>query len=250
MGTQYEDGVAVVTGGNSGIGLSIARRLAEDGARVVLFGRDETTLEDAAREIGERAAWIRGDVRNLADLDRLYADVRQRHGTIDTLVVNAGAVTFVPAETTDEDTFDRLNEINFKGAFFTVQKALPLLRDGGSIVLVSSVVNGKGIAGAAVYSATKAAVRSLARTFANELAPRRIRVNVVSPGPIETPIFDRAGIPADQVAGTKASFAGLVPLGRMGRPEEVAAVTAFLAGDEATYVTGAEIAVDGGFAQV
>lgn len=250
MTTNKNSGVAVITGGNSGIGLAVARRLASEGNGVVLFGRDEATLAAATRAIGDRASAVRGDVRNLADLDRLYDEVRSRHGSIDTLVVNAGVVTFAPAEATDEDTFDRLTDINFKGAFFTVQKALPLLADGASIVLVSSVVHGKGLAGASVYAATKAAVRSLARTFANELASRGIRVNVVSPGPIETPIFDRAGIPAEEVEGTKASFAGQVPLGRMGRPDEIASVTAFLSGPEAAYVTGAEFAVDGGFAQI
>lgn len=242
--------VSVVTGGNSGIGLAIAERLHRDGSAVVIFGRNPETLADARERIGDGALAVRGDVRRLDDLDRLFAEVRDRFGRIDTLVVNAGAVRFVPVAETDEETFDRLTGTNFKGAFFTVQRALPLLAEGASIVLVSSVVNVKGFAGASVYSAAKAAVRSLARTLATELAPRGIRVNVISPGPIDTPIFDRAGIPAEHVDATKGQFAGMVPLGRMGRPEEIASVASFLASPDAGFVTGTEIAVDGGLAQV
>ncbi len=242
--------VAVITGGNSGIGLAIAKLFSEEGADLVLFGRNEASLNNAASEIGNRTITVQGDVTNLSDLDNLFDEVKSKHGKIDTLVVNAGGGKFIPIENVDEEHFDEISNTNFKGAYFTVQKALPLLKEGSTIILISSIANVKGIAGMTVYSATKAAVRSLARTLAAELAPRGIRVNSLSPGPIDTPIFNRLGIPEGDVDKTKEQFTSMVPLQRMGDASEMASVALFLATNDSSYVTGADIAADGGLAQV
>ena len=248
--SKLEQKVAVITGGNSGIGAAIAENLEREGASVVIFGRNAETLKATKSRLNGKSLAVQGDVSKLADIDRLFEETKKAHGRIDVLVVNAGVAPFGSLEQVDEATFDSLTDINFKGAFFTVQKALPLLSDGASVILVSSVANIKGYANTSVYSATKAAVRSLGRTLAAELAPRGIRVNTVSPGPIETPIFGKTGMPADQVDDLKLGFASQVPLQRMGRPEEIASVARFLASDESSYVTGADLAADGGLAQV
>ncbi len=248
--SDFNDKVAVITGGNSGIGMETARELVGAGASVVIFGRNGATLDEAATELGERALAVQGDVRKLDDLDRLFDETARRYGHIDTLVVNAGLGQMRPFDATDEETFDLQSDVNFKGAFFTVQKALPLLRDGGSVVLISSVANVKGFPGLSVYNATKAAVRSLARTLAAELAPRGIRVNSISPGPVETPIFTRMGLPEGSDEQAKAEFSSLAPLQRMGRPAEIAALARFLASSDASYITGADVPADGGLAQV
>lgn len=242
--------VAVITGGNSGIGRSIAESLAAEGVKVAIFGRNAETLESARAAIGGDTLAVQGDVTKVADIERLYAEVAERFGKVDVLIANAGGGTLTPFEEVDEAAFDRQSDTNFKGVFFTIQKALPHLNDGASIQLVSSIAGVKGIPGFAAYSATKAAVRSLARTLAAELAPRGIRVNSISPGPIETPIFDRMGLPAEEINGAKENFASLVPLGRFGKPEEVAAVAKFLAADGSGYVNGVDLSVDGGMAQV
>lgn len=242
--------VAVITGGNSGIGLAIAKSFSKEGADLVLFGRNEASLNNAASEIGNGTITVQGDVTNLSDLDNLFDEVKSKHGKIDTLVVNAGGGKFMPIENVDEEHFDEISNTNFKGAYFTVQKALPLLKEGSTIILISSIANVKGIAGMTVYSATKAAVRSLARTLAAELAPRGIRVNSLSPGPIDTPIFNRLGIPEGDVDKTKEQFTSMVPLQRMGDASEMASVALFLATNDSSYVTGADIAADGGLAQV
>ena len=247
---KFEGKTAVITGGNSGIGAAIARDLERHGASVVIFGRNAATLESTKSQLNGTSLAVQGDVAKLADIDRLFGEVKKSHDKIDVLVVNAGIAPFAPIEQVDEKMFDTLNDINFKGAFFTIQKALPVLNDGASIIVVSSAVNVKGFPNTSVYSATKAAVRSLARTFAAELAPRGLRVNTLSPGPIETPIFSKTGAPADQVDEMKKGFASMVPLQRLGTVEEMASAARFLASDDSSYITGADLAADGGLAQV
>ena len=246
---KLHDKVAVITGGTTGIGFATARRFLEEGARVVISGRTQATLDSALAELGERALGVRSDVASLADLDRLYATVRQRFGRVDVLFANAGIARFAPAEAVDESFFDSQFDVNVKGLFFTVTKALPLMSRGGAIVLNSSIASSSGMATTAVYSATKAAVRSLARTLSSELAPEGIRVNAVSPGPIATPIFDKLGLPEDAMGAFEERVATRTLLARMGRPEEIANAVLFLSSDESSYVVGADFVVDGGFQQ-
>ena len=242
--------VAVITGGNSGIGAAIAQEFTDGGADVVIFGRNQDKLDATVQRVGNGTLAVQGDVRELSDIDRLVEQVDEQFGRIDTLVVNAGVGKLVPIEQVDEGTFDAINDINFKGAYFTIQKALPLLGEGSTITIVSSVANVKGIPGFSVYSASKAAVRSLVRSLAAELAPRGIRVNSISPGPVATPIFDRMGLPEEQIDQARDGFVSLTPLQRIGQPEEIASVAGFLASNQSSYVTGADIAADGGLAQV
>lgn len=247
---RLEGKVAVVTGGNSGIGLAAARRLQEEGARVAISGRNRKTLDDAVKTIGNGVVAIQADVSRLEDLDRLYKEVEQKLGKIDVLFVNAGIAKFVPLAETSEAVYNEQFDINIKGAYFTIQKALPLLNDGASIILNTSVADSTGTVGASAYSATKAALRSLARTAAAELAGRGIRVNTVAPGPIVTPIFDRTGLPKEQIDQFAKEIIAKVPMKRFGQPEEVAGAVAFLASQDASYITGVEINVDGGLGQV
>lgn len=248
--SDFKDQVIVITGGNSGIGAAVAQRFADGGAKVVIFGRNPETLASVRDRLGGDTLAVRGDVTELDDLDRLFAETASRFGHIDHLVVNAGVARTVAFHEVEPALYDQVMDINVRGAFFTAQKALPLLREGGTITLVSSIVNGMGIPGSSVYGASKAAVRSLARTLAAELAPRGIRVYSLSPGPIETPIFDTMGLPPENVEEMLEGFVQHVPLKRMGKPEETAAVVAFLASEAAAYMTGADIPVDGGMAQV
>ena len=250
MSNSLQNKVAVVTGGNSGIGLASAKRFRDEGAKVAIFGRSAETLQSAAAELGADGHAVRGDVTSIPDLDRLFAETAEHFGKIDVLVVNAGIASVAPLEVADEALFDRIADINFKGAFFTVQRALPHLADGASIILVSSVVNQMGLEGFSVYAATKAAVRSLARSFAAELKGRGIRVNMLSPGPIETPIYNRMGLAPEAVEAFGADIAGQVPLGRFGSAEEMAGAALFLASADSSYVNGAELTADGGFGQV
>jgi len=247
---RLEGKVAVVTGGNSGIGLATAKRLIEEGARVAISGRSQKTLDEAVKTIGNDLLAVQSDVSKLADIDKLYAEVSKKLGKIDVLFVNAGIVRFAPLAETSEAIYDEQFDINVKGAYFTIQKALPFMNDGGSIVLNTSVANSKGNAGTSAYSATKAALRSLARTAAAELVGRGIRVNAVSPGPIVTPIFGKAGLPKEAVDEFAKQIVAKVPMKRFGQPEEVAAAVAFLASQDASYITGVEINVDGGVGQV
>ena len=242
--------VAVVTGGNSGIGLSTARRFAEEGAQVVISGRDQKTLDAAVKTIGGNVLAVQSDVSKLADIDKLYKAVSQIFGKIDVLFANAGVAKFAPFADSSEALFDEIFDINVKGVFFTIQKALPLLNNGGSIIINSSVANQTGFANAGVYSATKAAVRSFARTLTTELADRKIRVNVVSPGPIATPIFGRTGLPQEAVDEFAKAVLDKVPIKRFGQPEEIANAVLFLANSESAYITGVDLQVDGGMVQV
>jgi NAD(P)-dependent dehydrogenase (short-subunit alcohol dehydrogenase family) len=247
---RLEGKVAVVTGGNSGIGLAAAKRLQEEGARVAIAGRSKKTLDEAVKAIGNGILAFETDVSKLSDIDKLYAEVTKKLGKIDVLFVNAGIAKFAPLSETPEGLFDEQFDTNIKGAYFTVQKAIPALNDGASIILNTSVVDRKGTAGASAYAATKAALRSLARTAAAELVGRGIRVNSVAPGPIVTPIFGRTGLPKEAIDEFAKDVIAKVPMKRFGQPEEVAGVVAFLASQDASYITGEEINVDGGFGQI
>jgi NAD(P)-dependent dehydrogenase (short-subunit alcohol dehydrogenase family) len=242
--------VAVVTGGNSGIGLATAKRLQEEGARVAISGRSKKTLDEAVKTLGNGVVAVEADVARLTDLDRLYAEISQKLGKIDVLFVNAGVAKFAPLAETSESVYDEQFDINIKGAYFTIQKALPFLNDGASIILNTSVADSQGNAGTSAYSATKAALRSLARTAAAELVGRGIRVNAVAPGPIVTPIFGRTGLTKEAFDEFAKAVVARVPMKRFGQPEEVAAAVAFLASQDASYITGIEINVDGGRGQI
>jgi NAD(P)-dependent dehydrogenase (short-subunit alcohol dehydrogenase family) len=247
---RLEGKVAVVTGGNSGIGLAAAIRLQQEGAKVAISGRSRKTLDEAVKTIGNGVLAVQSDVAKLSDVDKLFAEVSQKLGKIDVLFVNAGVATFAPLAETSESAYDNLFDINIKGAYFTIQKALPFLNDGASIVLNTSVADSTGTAGASAYSATKAALRSLARTAAAELVGRGIRVNAVAPGPIVTPIFGKTGLPQEAIDEFARDITAKVPMKRLGQPEEVAGAVAFLASQDASYITGVEINVDGGLGQI
>ena len=247
---RLEGKVAVITGGNSGIGLATAKRLQEEGAKVAILGRSRKTLDEAVKTIGNGVVAVQGDVAKLADVDRLYAEVSQKLGKIDVLFVNAGVAKFAPLAETSESTYDENFDTNIKGAYFTIQKAPPLLNDGASIILNTSVAGQTGTAGTSANAATKAALRSLARTAAAELAGRGIRVNTVAPGPIVTPIFGMTGLPKEAVDEFAKQVIEQVPMKRFGQPEEVAGTVAFLASQDASYITGVEINVDGGLGQI
>jgi NAD(P)-dependent dehydrogenase (short-subunit alcohol dehydrogenase family) len=242
--------VAVITGGNSGIGLATAKRFVAEGAYVFITGRRQAELDAAVKQIGKNVTAVPGDVANLADLDRLYATVKQQKGRIDILFANAGGGEFARLGEITEAHFDKWFGINVKGLLFTVQKALPLMPDGASIILNASIVSIKGMESFSVYSATKAAVRSFARTWTVDLKSRQIRVNALSPGPIETPAIDKLTGGTEERDQFKANMAAAVPLGRVGEPDEIARVAVFLASDDSSYVTGIELFVDGGTAQI
>lgn len=245
--SRFSGKTAVVTGGNSGIGLGIAKQLAAEGAKLAVFGRNAETLAQAGEELGSGTLTVQGDIRKLADIDRLFDNVRDRFGTFDVLVANAGWGAVKPFVETDEEAFDVSVETNLKGTFFTIQKALPLMKAGGSIVVIGSVAGVKAFPGMSAYSASKAGVRSLVRTLTVELAPQGIRINNLSPGAIDTPAFGRMpGLEREMLGG----FKEMVPIGRVGTPEDMASVAVFLASDDASYISGADIMADGGFAQV
>jgi NAD(P)-dependent dehydrogenase (short-subunit alcohol dehydrogenase family) len=248
--SRLDNKVAIVTGGSSGIGLATAHRFISDGARVIVTGRNQEALDTAVAELGDRAMGIRGDVAQLEDLDRMFGKVKKQFGHVDVLFANAGIAPFVPFAAVTEEHFDGLFNTNVRGLFFTVQKALPLLSDDASVILNASVVAQSGLPNTSVYSATKAAVRSLGRTLAAELSPRGIRVNVVSPGLIETPFWGKVGLSDDEIEVFGAQVVQQTPLRRPGKPEEIAATVAFLASDDASYFTGADLIADGGMIQV
>jgi NAD(P)-dependent dehydrogenase (short-subunit alcohol dehydrogenase family) len=248
---KLEGKVAVITGGNSGIGLATAQRFATEGAYIFITGRRQSELDAAVKLIGKNSTTgVQGDVSNLADLDRLYATVKEQKGHIDILFANAGVGELVPLGAITEAHFDKTFRINVKGLLFTVQKALPLFQDGGSIILNASIAASKGVEASSVYNATKAAIRSFARTWTVELKHRKIRVNTISPGPIDTPGFNGLAQSEEQIEQFKTSIVSTVPMGRMGSPDEVAKAASFLASDDSSYVTGIELFVDGGMAQI
>jgi len=247
---RLEGKVAVVTGGNSGIGLATARRFAAEGAHVFITGRRQAELDAAVKQIGNQATGVQGDVGSLRDLDRLYAEVKRLQGRVDILFANAGSAELAPLGAITEEHFDKIFGVNVKGLLFTVQKALPLFRDGGSIILNASIVASKGLEASSVYSATKAAVRSFARTWTVDLKGRGIRVNAISPGPIDTPGINNLGLTEEQIEEFKKNIVAAVPMGRMGDPDEIAKAALFLASDDSSYVTGVELFVDGGMAQI
>jgi NAD(P)-dependent dehydrogenase (short-subunit alcohol dehydrogenase family) len=250
MGGSLQGKVAVVTGGGEGIGLASAKRLVREGASVFIFGRRQSTLDEAVAEIGGEVVALQADVSKPADLDRAYEAVRAWKGKIDILVANAGVQTREALGSITEEGIDYQLGINFKGVIFTVQQAMPLLTDGASIILASSATAVKGIPQRTVYSATKAAIRSFARTWANELKGRRIRVNAFSPGPILTPLLQQTFADPKVKEASMTNVVGAVPLGRAGEAEEMGEVVAFLASDAASYINGADIQADGGLAQV
>lgn len=245
MAKKLEGKVAVVTGATSGLALASAKRFAEEGASVFVTGRRQEVLDKAVKEIGHGAVGVRGDSAVLADLDRLFAEVKAKKGRIDVLFVSAGGADMnVPLGSVTEEIFDKTFDLNVRGTLFTAQKALPLLSDGASVILTGSIAGLKGFEGMGVYNASKAAIRSFARTWANELKGRNIRVNVIAPGPIET------GATEKLTKEMKDGFASLVPLKRWGRPEEIAGPALFLASDDSSFVTGIELCVDGGMVSV
>jgi len=247
---KLEGKTTLITGGNSGIGLATAKQFANEGAYVFVTGRRDPELAAAVKEIGRNVTGVQGDVSNLGDLDRLFAQIKREKGKLDVVFANAGVARYAPFGTITEQLYDSIFNTNVKGLLFTVQKALPLLPDGASIILNASIVASKGLPANSVYSATKAAVRSFARTWTTDLKDRRIRVNAVSPGAVDTPGL--RGLLASTETGQQRlkMISNTVPLGRLGTPDEIAKAVVFLASDDSSYVTGTELFVDGGFAQV
>lgn len=247
---QLEGKIAVITGGSSGIGLATAKRFVAEGAYVFITGRRQAELDKAVELIGANVTAVQGDVSKLADLDRLYATVKATKGRVDVLVANSGIVDPTGIDDVTSEHYDKTFDINAKGLLFSVQKALPLMGKGGAIVLTASIASVKGMPGYGTYSASKAAVRSFARTWTMELKERGIRVNTLSPGPVDTPIIDSQASDQASADQLRNMFSTMIPLGRMGRPEEVAAAALFLASDESSFVAGIDLSVDGGMAQV
>jgi NAD(P)-dependent dehydrogenase (short-subunit alcohol dehydrogenase family) len=247
---KLEGKIALITGGSSGIGLATATEFVNEGAYVFITGRRDAELAAAVKEIGRNLKGIQGDVSNLGDLDRLFAQIKREKGKLDIVFANAGIAKFAPFGTITEEVYDAIFDINVKGLLFTVQKALPLLPDGASIILNASIVASKGLPANSVYSATKAAIRSFARTWTTDLKDRRIRVNAVSPGSIDTPGLSNLLASSETGQQRLKMISNAVPLGRLGKPIEIAKAVVFLASDDSSYVTGTELFVDGGFAQV
>ncbi len=247
---KLEGRIALITGGNSGIGLATAKEFVNEGAYVFITGRRDPELTAAVKEIGRNVTGVRGDVSNLGDLDRLFAQIKREKSNLDIVFANAGVAKYAPFAEITEEHYDSIFNTNVKGLLFTVQKALPLMPDGASIILNASVVASKGLTANSVYSATKAAIRSFARTWTTDLKGRRIRVNAVSPGVIDTPGLNELMGSTEAGQQRLRTIANSVPLGRLGTPKEIARAVVFLASDDSGYITGIELFVDGGFAQV
>ncbi|QMW02250.1 SDR family oxidoreductase [Spirosoma foliorum] len=250
MSQKLAGKVAVITGGNSGIGFATAKLFAKEGANVTITGRNEATIKSATAEIGQGAIGFVSDVSDINSIEPVYKKVESTFGKIDVLIVNAGIVMISPLENFTEEMFDTISDINYKGVFFTVQKALPYLNDGASIVVTSSTVANKGIAGGAAYLSSKAAERALVRAFAAELVSKNIRVNALSPGSIDTPIFEKAGWATEQIDEINTFFATVTPMKRAGTVEEMAKGFLFLASDDSSYMTGGDLILDGGFSNL
>jgi len=242
--------VAVITGGSSGIGLATAKRFVAEGAHVFITGRRQSELDEAKAVIGRNVTTVRGDAASLEDLDTLYRVVKDNKGRVDILFANAGFIEHRTIDVVTPEHFDKTFNINVRGLLFTVQKALPLMKSGGTIILNASIVAVKGLQAHGVYAAAKAAVRSFARTWTTELKERGIRVNALSPGATDTPIIDSQFTSKEQADAARASFAAGTPMGRIGRPEELAAAALFLASDDSSFITGIDLQVDGGLVQV
>jgi len=247
---KLEGKVAVITGGNSGIGLATAKEFNEQGARVVITGRDQQSLDEAQREIGGDVLAVRSDASSLTEIDKLFTAVKETFGHIDVLFINAGVGKFAPIEAVTEESFDLIMDVNFKGAYFTIQKALPHLNDNASIILNASINAHIGMPNSSVYAASKAALITLARTLSAELVGRGIRVNAISPGPIATPILNRLGLPPETLEAIEKSLKEQIPMKRFGRPEEIAKTALFLASSDSSFLLGTEIVVDGGMIQL
>ena len=250
MSKKLEGKIALVTGGSSGIGLATAQRFVEEGAYVFITGRRQPELDAAVTLIGRNVTAIQADASKLEDIDRLYSVIEKEKGRLDIVFANAGGGSFAPLGSITEEQYDQTFNTNVKGLLFTVQKALPLLPDGATIVLNASVVSIKGAPAFSVYAATKAAVRSFARGWANDLSARKIRVNVVSPGVVPTPAYNHLGLNEDQLEGFISSQVAVIPLGRVGTPDEIAKAVVFLASDDSSFVNGVELFVDGGMTQI
>jgi NAD(P)-dependent dehydrogenase (short-subunit alcohol dehydrogenase family) len=248
--SKLQGKVAIITGGSSGIGLATAMRFIAEGAHVFITGRRQTELDKAVAQLGKNVTAIQGDVANLADLDRLYETVAAKKSKIDIVFANAAFVEFAPTTAVTPEHFDKTFNTNARGAYFTVQKALPLMNDGGSIILVGNTGKEKGFQARGTYNASKAALRSFVRTWTTELKDRKIRANMISPGAIETPIIDGLFPSKEMADAARAHFASVTPLGRLGRPEEIASAALFLASDESSYIAGIDLPVDGGLAAV
>jgi len=250
MSERFKNKVAVVTGGNSGIGLATARAFAREGAKVAITGRSDATLKAAQRELGPDVLVLKADFSQVPEIAKAMDRIKERFGRIDVLFVNAGVGKFVPFEDVTEALFDETMATNLKGAFFTVQKALPLLPRGAAVVLNASINAHMGMPGSTVYGASKAAVVNLAKTLSADLLQRGIRVNVVSPGPVATPILDRMGLPEEATRQLKEQITERVPLKRFGQPEEIAAAVLYLSSSESAFIVGTELVVDGGMIQL
>ena len=246
MSLKLENKVAVITGGSAGIGLATAKLFAAQGAKVAITGRNQKNLDKAVAEIGNGAIGIQSDSASLPDLDRLYFTVEEKLGRIDVVIANAAVYMLAPLADFTEEMFDKQSNVNFKGTFFTVQKSLPYLNDGAAIVLLSSVVNEKGFPNHSSYAATKAAIRSMGRSFAAELLPRGIRVNVITPGPVDTNAFAQVTSTQEEADALKATMGGFTPIKRVGKPEEIAAAALYLSSPESAFMVGAELLMDGG----